>query len=67
MWTDHAEIEAVLENLVRAEEAAAEGVRVRPSCSEKLSFVFGYDQELREKAWSAPFPRPGDLQAAFGT
>jgi len=42
LWTDHAEIESVLDNLVMAEEMAARGVRVRPSYTEKLSYVAGY-------------------------
>ena len=41
MSTDHAEIETVLENMATAEEMAARGIRVRPSYTEKLSFVAG--------------------------
>jgi hypothetical protein len=67
MWTDHAEIETVLENLLMAEEMAAQGVRVRPSYTEKLSFVVGYGQEVREKVLSRAGPKARhDLQTAFG-
>lgn len=67
MWTHHAEIETVLQNLVMAEEMAAKGIRVRPSYSEKLSFVAGYGQEVREKVLQRAGPKARhDLQKAFG-
>ena len=67
MWTDHADIETVLDNLVMADEMAAKGIRVRPSYSEKLSFVAGYGQEVREKVLERAGPKARhDLQAAFG-
>jgi hypothetical protein len=37
MWTNHEEIEAVLESLVRYDEATAAGRRVMPFYSEPLS------------------------------
>ena len=67
MWTDHAEIETVLQNLVMAEEIAAKGMRVRPSYSEKLSFVAGYGQEVRDTVLQRAGPKARhDLQKAFG-
>lgn len=67
MWTDHAEIETVLENLVMAEEMATKGIRVRPSYSEKLSFVAGYGQEARERVLNRAGPKARrDLETAFG-
>jgi hypothetical protein len=62
-WTDHAEIETVLENLVMAEEMAAQGVQVRPSYTEMLSFVVGYGQEVREKGVE-PGRSQGEARAA---
>ncbi len=67
LWTDPAEIESVLDNLVMAEERAARGVRVRPSYTEKLSYVAGYGQEVREKVLIRAGPKARhDLDTAFG-
>ena len=67
MWTDHADIETVLQNLVIAEEMASKGIRVRPSYSEKLTFVVGYGKELREKVLDRAGPKARhDLQTALG-
>jgi hypothetical protein len=67
MWTDHAEIETVLENLVMAEEMASRGVRMRPSYSEKVSFVAGYGKEVRDKVLDRAGPKARhDLESAFG-
>ena len=67
LWTDPAEIESVLDNLVMAEEMAARGVRVRPSYTEKLSYVAGYGQEVREKVLIRAGPKARhDLDTAFG-
>ena len=68
MWTDHTEIETVLENLVMAEEMASKGIRLRPSYSEKVSFVAGYGQEVREKVLKRAGPKARhDLQTAFSS
>ena len=68
MWTDHLEIESVLESLLLTEEMAARGVRVRPSYTEKLSFVAGYGQEVREKVLDRAGPKARhDLQTAFSS
>lgn len=67
MWTDHAEIETVLQNLAMAAEMAATGIRVRPSYSEKLSYVVGYGQDVREKVLNRAGPKARrDLEVAFG-
>ena len=50
MWTDHAEIEAVLENLVMADQRRAQGVRLKPSYSEKINYIpSDSDDKLREQ------------------
>ena len=68
MWTDHLETDAMLENLVMAEEMAAQGARVRPSYTEKLSFLVGYQQGLRDKVLDRAGPKARrDLQTAFGS
>jgi hypothetical protein len=61
-----AEIEAVLDDPVSADAPAARGVRLRPSYTERLSFVAGYGQEVRDKvlAPAAPDARR-DLEIAF--
>jgi hypothetical protein len=69
MWTDHAEIEAVLENLVLADRLRAEGVRMKTSYTEKINYIPAtYDPSLREKV----FGRAGsksweDYRKAFGS
>ncbi len=67
MWTDHVEIESVLENLVMAEAMTARGVRVRPSYTERISYVVGYGQDVRDKVLDRAGPKArADMQAAFG-
>lgn len=67
MWTDHVEIESVLENLVMAEAMTARGVRVRPSYTEKISYVVGYGQDVRDKVLDRAGPKArADMRAAFG-
>jgi hypothetical protein len=52
MWTDHAEIESVLANLVMADEFEAQGVRVKPSYTEKINYIPAeYAGGLREKVF----------------
>ena len=43
MWTNHEEIESVLESLARADETTQAGVRRMPFYSERLSFRGGYN------------------------
>ncbi len=68
MWTDHAEIEAVLENLVMADGLAARGVRLKPSYTEKIKFIPAeYAGGLREKVFDRAGPKAwSDYRAAFG-
>jgi hypothetical protein len=68
MWTDHAEIEAVLRNLVLAGELTAQGVRLKPSYTEKINYIPAeYAEGVREKV----FGRAGakaweDYRRTFG-
>ena len=67
MWTDHFEIEPALENLVMAEEMAGKGVRVRAAYTEKMGFVVGYGQDVRERVLNRAGPKARhDLETAFG-
>lgn len=68
MWTDHAEIEAVLENLVMADELAAKGVRLKPSYTEKINFIPAeYAGGVREKVFDRAGPKAwSDYRAVFG-
>jgi len=53
MWTDHREIAQVLENLVVADELQANGVRVKPSYTEKINYIPAeYAGGLREKVFN---------------
>lgn len=67
MWTDHEEIAAVLANLAQADRLEAEGVRIKPSYTEKINYIPAeYAGGLREKV----FDRAGsqawsDYQAVF--
>jgi hypothetical protein len=68
MWTDHVEIETVLQNFVMAEEIASKGVRLLTSHSEKLSFVVGYRQDVSNKVLDRAGPKARqDLESAFGS
>ena len=52
MWTDHAEIEAVLENLALADELAAQGIRLKTSFTEKINYIPAtYDASLRDRVF----------------
>jgi len=68
MWTDHTEIEAVLESLVMADELAARGVRLKPSYTEKINFIPAeYAGGVREKVFGRAGPKAwSDYRAAFG-
>lgn len=52
MWTDHTEIESVLNNLALADELRARGTRVKPSYTEKINYIPAeYAPGLREKVF----------------
>jgi hypothetical protein len=52
MWTDHGEIEAVLDNLVLSDELQSQGVRVKPSYTEKINYIPAqYAPGLRERVF----------------
>ena len=68
MWTDHEEIRVVLENLVMADEMRAQGVRLKPSLTEKINFIPAqYAGGVREKVFDRAGPKAwGDYQSTFG-
>ncbi len=68
MWTDHAEIEAVLENLALADELQAQGVRLKASFTEKINYIPAiYDPDLRERVFGRAGPKSWeDYRRAFG-
>jgi hypothetical protein len=58
MWTDHAEIEAVLENLALADRMRAEGVRLKPSYTEKINYIPAeYAGGLRDRVFERAGPK----------
>jgi len=72
MWTNHEEIESVLEGMARFDEASQAGVRRMPFYSERLSFRGGYNsgagvdvlgragpKAKADFASAIPGPRPG--------
>jgi hypothetical protein len=66
MWTDHVEIESVLDGLVRLDEATEQGIRLRPSYTEKLSFGGGYGRAISAKVLARAGPKAAfDMEAAF--
>ena len=67
MWTAHEEIGAVLANLVVADRLQAEGVRVKPSYTEKINYVPAqYAGDLREKVFNRAGQKAwGDYQNVF--
>lgn len=68
MWTDHDEIRVVLDNLVMADELRAQGVRLKPSLTEKINFIPAqYAGGLREKVFDRAGPKAWqDYQSTFG-
>jgi hypothetical protein len=61
MWTDHGEIEGVLENLLLSEKLQAEGIRVKPSYTEKINYIPAqYAPGLREKVFGRAGPKAWD-------
>jgi len=67
MWTDHDEIASVLANLVLADQLQAQGVRVKPSYTEKINYVPAqYAAGLRDKVFDrAGPPAWSDYQKVF--
>jgi hypothetical protein len=67
MWTDHAELGAVLANLAWADEQQAQGIRVKPSYVERLAFVPAtYEGDLRERVFSRAGPQASrDFEAMY--
>ncbi len=53
MWTDHEEIASVLANLVLADQLQSEGVRVKPSYTERIHYIPAeYAGGVREKVFT---------------
>lgn len=69
MWTNHQEIASVLENLTVADQLQSQGIRVKPSYTERINYIpADYAGGLREKV----FGRAGkkawtDYQRVFAT
>jgi hypothetical protein len=52
MWTDHEEVAAVLSNLSLADQLQAKGLRVKPSYTERISYIAAdYAGGLRDKVF----------------
>ena len=67
MWTDHQEIESVLANLVVADRLRAQGVRVKPSFTERINYIPAeYAGGLREQVFDRAGPKSWeDYKAVF--
>jgi hypothetical protein len=67
MWTDHEEIASVLANLALADELQSQGVRVKPSYTEKINYIPAqYAGGLREKVFDRAGPKAwADYQKVF--
>jgi len=67
MWTDHEEIAAVLANLELADRLQVEGIRVKPSYTERISYIPAeYAGGLREKVFDRAGPQAwSDYQNVF--
>ena len=58
MWTDHKEIESVLANLAVADQLRAQGLRVKPSFSERINYIPAeYARGLREQVFDRAGPK----------
>ena len=67
MWTHHAEIESMIQTLLEVEAAGEKGIRMRASCTEKISYVAGYAPEISAKVLGRAGPKAAsDFQAAIG-
>ena len=67
MWTDHDEIAPVLANLALADQLQAQGVRVKPSYTEKINYIPAqYAGGLRDKVFDRAGPQAwSDYQKVF--
>ncbi len=66
MWTDHQEVESVLQDLVRMDAAAEKGERLRTSYTERLVITQGYGSEVSKKVLGRAGPKAAeDMKAAF--
>jgi hypothetical protein len=67
MWTNHEEIASVLANLVLADKLQAQGVRVKPSYTERINYIPAqYAGGLREKVFDRAGPKAlEDYQKVF--
>jgi hypothetical protein len=67
MWTDREEIVSVLSNLALADELQAQGVRVKPSYTEKINYVPAqYGEGIREKVFNRAGPKSwADYEKVF--
>jgi len=67
MWTDHTEIESGLENLAHADELKAQGLRLKPSYTERINYIPAeYSGGLREKVFGRSGPKSWeDYRNAF--
>jgi hypothetical protein len=67
MWTDHNELASVLANLALADELQAQGVRLKPSYTEKINYVPAqYAGGLRDKVFDRAGPQAwADYQKVY--
>lgn len=67
MWTDHDEIASVLANLALADQLQAQGVRVKPSYTEKINYIPAqYAGGLRDKVFDRAGPQAwSDYQKVY--
>jgi hypothetical protein len=67
VWTDHAEMRAVLANLVEADRLRDKGVRLKASYSEKINYIpADYAGGVRERVFGRAGPRAAaDHSAVF--
>lgn len=67
MWADHEEIASVLANLGLADQLQSQGVRVKPSYTERINYIPAeYAGGLREKVFDRAGPKAwADYQKVF--
>lgn len=67
MWTDHDEIASALSNLALADELQSQGVRVKPSYTERINYIPAqYAGGVREKVFDRAGPQAWqDYQEVF--
>jgi len=69
MWTDHEEISCVLANIALADRLQAQGIRVKPSFTERINYIPAqYAGGLREKVFNRAGPKAwADYQNVFAS